>query len=187
MHKASRVPRYCCPTLPKERKTGDNHTRAWIRRCRGRPQSLAQRPERQQSPAEAGRTTLRCLQWRSDQKWEEENRIHNLATEEDREVFQSPESRGNWRPTEGTRTPELYLGTTSGRATNDQIERQETPQRDRRPANQPWKRQGGADARHSHRSSTHVVASPLKAACYILTHALNAETTAANLGYDRSN
>ena len=33
----------------------------------------------------------------------------------------------NWRPTEGPRTPELDLGTTSGRATNDQIERQECP------------------------------------------------------------
>ena len=83
----------------------------------------------------------------------------------------------NWRPTEGPRTPELDLGTTSGRATNDQIERQETPQRDRRPVNRPRKRQRGADAR----SSTQVVESPLKAAGYSLTLALDAEATAANL------
>ena len=96
------------------------------------------------------------------------------------------ESRMNWRPTEGPRTPELDLGTTSGRATNDQIERQETPHRDRRPANRARKRQGGADARHSRRSSTQVVESPSKAAGYSLTLALNAEATAANLGYDHS-
>ena len=187
MHKASTALRCRRPPLPKERKTGDNHTRAWIRRCCGRPQSPAHRPGRQQSPAGAGQTKLRCLQWRSDQKWEEENWIQNLETEEDREVFQSPESQGNWRPTAGPRTPELNHGTTSRRATNDQIERQETPQCDRWPAKWPRKRQGGADARHSHRSSTHVVESPSKAAGYSLTLALDAEATSANLGYDRSN
>ena len=82
--------------------------------------------------------------------------------------------------------PELDLGTTSGRATNDQIERQETPQRDHRPANRARKRLGGADTRHSHRSSTQVVESPSKAAGYSLTLALDAEATTANLGYDRS-
>ena len=107
--------------------------------------------------------------------------------EEDREVFQLPESRGNWRPTEGPRTPELDRGTTSGRATNDQIERQETPHCDRRPASWSRKRRGGADARHSRRSSTQVVESPSKAAVHSLTLALDAEATAANLGYDRSN
>ena len=82
--------------------------------------------------------------------------------------------------------PELDHSTTSGRATNDQIECQETPHRDRRPANRPRKRRGGADARHSRRSSTQVVESPSKAAGYSLTLALDAEATAANLGYDRS-
>ena len=101
-------------------------------------------------------------------------------------VFQLLESRGNWRPTEGPRKPELDLSTTSGRATNDQIERQETPHRDHRPANRPRKRQGGADARHSRRSSTQVVESPSKATGHSLTLALDAEATAANLGYARS-
>ena len=58
-----------------------------------------------------------------------------------------------------------------------------TPQRDRRPR----KRQGGVDTRHRRRSSTHVVESPSKAAGYSVTLALEAEATAANLGYDRSN
>ena len=62
-----------------------------------------------------------------------------------------------------------------------------TPQRDRRPANRPRKRQGGVDTRHRRRSSTHVVESPSKAAGHSVTFALDAEATAANLGYDRSN
>ena len=60
------------------------------------------------------------------------------------------------------------------------------PQRERQPANRARKRQGGADARHCRRSSTQVVESPSKAAGYSLTPALDAEATAANLGYDRS-
>ena len=56
--------------------------------------------------------------------------------EEDREVFQSLESRGNWKPTEGPRTPELDHGTTSGRATDDQIERQKNAPT-RLPAGEP--------------------------------------------------
>ena len=86
--------------------------------------------------------------------------------------------------------PALAHGTTSGRATNDQIERQEnalTRPPAGEPANRPRKRQGGVDARHRRRSSTHVVESPSKAAGYSLTLALDAEATAANLGYDRSN
>ena len=62
-----------------------------------------------------------------------------------------------------------------------------TPQSDRRPANRPRKRQGGVDTRHRRRSSTHVVESPSKALGYSITVALDAEATAANLGYDRSN
>ena len=38
-----------------------------------------------------------------------------------------PESRANWGPTEGPRTPELELGTTSGRTTNILIERYARP------------------------------------------------------------
>ena len=38
-------------------------------------------------------------------------------------IFQLPESRVNREPTQGPRMPELELGTTSGRATNDLIER----------------------------------------------------------------
>ena len=52
---------------------------------------------------------------------------HLERVDEEREVFQLPESRANWGPTEGPRTPELELGTTSGRATNDQIEHQARP------------------------------------------------------------
>ena len=82
--------------------------------------------------------------------------------------------------------PELDLDTTSGLATNDQTEPQETPHHDRRPVNRARKRQGGTDARHSRRTSTQVVESPSKAAGYSLTLALDAEATPANLGYDRS-
>ena len=54
------------------------HTRAWPIRSRGKPQSPAQRPERERSPTEAGRNTLRCLQLRSDQQWEEETPLELL-------------------------------------------------------------------------------------------------------------
>ena len=119
---------------------------------------------------------------------EEENRIHNLEKPRKIEKFSSCRRvEGTARPTAGPRTPELDHDTASGRATNDQIEHQKTPQRDRRPANRPRKRQGGAEARPSLQSSTHVVESPSKAAGYSLTPALDAEATTANLGYDRSN
>ena len=61
-----------------------------------------------------------------------------------------------------------------------------TPQPNRRPVNQPRKRQGGVDTRHRRQSSTHVVESPSKAAGHSITLAPDAEATAANLGYDRS-
>ena len=88
----------------------------------------------------------------------------------------------NWRPTEGPRTPELDLGTTSGRATNDQIESQETPHRDRRAGH-------GSD-KEAQTQDTAAEAAPkwlnLHRTGYSLTLALDAEATAANLGYDCS-
>ena len=67
---------------------------------------------------------------------------------------------------------------------NDQIERQEHP-------NATAGRRTGhgsdtVDTRHRRRSSTHVVESPSKAVGHSVTLALDADSTAANLGYYRS-
>ena len=144
-------------------------------------------PERQQSPAEAGRNTLRCLQRRSDQQWEEEiphqppQRIRGRTR-----GFQLPESRANRGPTEGPRKPELetrhHLQTS-----NERMDREVgTPYCDRRPANWSRKRQGGADARRILRSSTKVADSPSKAEGHSRTPPPDAEATAATLHYDCS-
>ena len=122
MHKASRVLRRSRPPLPKEGKTGDQ-----LYPCVNPP---PQRKTAAASPkAREIVVTSRSVPDHAEvppmkEQWEEENQSHNLEkSEEDREIFQLPESRANWGPTEGPRTPELELGTTSGRATNDLIER----------------------------------------------------------------
>ena len=61
-----------------------------------------------------------------------------------------------------------------------------TRHRDRRPANWARKRQGGADARWSLRSSTKEADSPSKAEGHSRTPAPDAEATAVTLHYDRS-
>ena len=73
MHKASRVQELLQPASPeggKDRRppipVRDSFAAVEDRSC----QPKGQRGER--SPAEAGRNTLRCLQLRSDQQWEEE-------------------------------------------------------------------------------------------------------------------
>ena len=73
------------------------------------------------------------------------------------------------------------------RTINERLDRAAgTPYRDRQPANRARKRQGGADARQSLRSSTKVADSPSKAEGHSRTPAPGAEATAATLHYDRS-
>ena len=73
------------------------------------------------------------------------------------------------------------------RTSNERLDRAVgTPHRDRRPANRAQKRQGGADARRSRRSSTKGANSPSKAEGHSRTPAPDAEATAATLFYDRS-
>ena len=91
--------------------------------------------------------------------------LNNLLeqVEEEREDFscQRINRTGDQQRAPGRQNSKL--GTTSGRATNDLIERQARPHSDRWPANRARKRSGGADARRSLRSSTKVADSPSKA------------------------
>ena len=69
------------PPPPPTRRRGRQatiNTCEEICHCHRRLQTPARRLERQQSTAEAGRTMLKRLQRRSDQKWAEENLVHNL-------------------------------------------------------------------------------------------------------------
>ena len=97
-----------------------------------------------------------------------------------------PKSRANRGPTEGPRTPELKTRHHM-RTSNEQLNREAgTPYRNRRPANRARKRQGGADARRSRRSSTKEADSPSKAEGHSRTPAPDAEATTTTLFYDCS-
>ena len=117
MHKASRVPRRRRPPLPKERKTGD------------KPYPSVNLPPQQKTAVDSPKARKTAVTRRSGPDHAEVPPMKEQPEvggrkpdpeprkiEEDREVFQLPESTVNWRPTEGPRTPELDLGTTSGRA-----------------------------------------------------------------------
>ena len=147
----------------------------------------ARRPERERTPAEAGRHTLRCLQWRSDQQWEEEKPLNNHLErfEEEREDFSCRRvaRTGNQQRAPGRQNSNSAPLQTS----NERLDRAAgPPHRDRRPANRARKRQGGADARRSLRSSTKAADSPSTAGGHSWTPAPDAEATAATLYYDRS-
>ena len=122
MHKASRVLRHRRPPLPKEGKTGNQlylrvkpppqrktavaspQAREKAITCRSGP-GHAEVPPMKERPAVGGRKPHQQLR-----------KIRGRTR-----GFQLPESVANRGPTEGPRTPELELGTTSGRATNDHI------------------------------------------------------------------
>ena len=95
--------------------------------------------------------------------------------------IQSPESQKNRGPIEDPKTSPLEPWHHK-RTSNERRDRAAgTPHRDRRRVNRARKRQGGADARLSLRSSTKVADSPSKAEGHSRTTAPDAEATAATL------
>ena len=163
-------------------------TRAWPIRSCGRPQSPARRPERERSPAEAGRNLLKCLQLRSNQQWEEEIPLElprKIPRKDERiSVAGAQRERGTNRGPQVTKTRKMaphadeQLMTRSsgrhalsrppaGRTGHVSDEEAQTPEEAVKAAPK------GAD-------------SPSKAEGYSRTPTPDAEATAATLLYDRS-
>ena len=164
------------------------HNHVWPICSRGRPQSPARMPEREQSPAEAGRNTLRCLQWRSDQQWEEENPLElpwKIPRKNERiSVAGAQSKQGTNRGPQVART----------RNTAPHADAQRTTRSSGRHAlsRPPAGRTGHGSDKEAQMPDEAVEAapkgadSPSKAEGYSRTPAPDAEATAATLLYDRS-
>ena len=157
MHKASRVQELPQPASPEGGE--DRRPPIPVRDPSAAAEDRSRQPEDQReerSPVEAGRNTLRCLQVRSDQQWEEEIPPNYLKRFRGRtRGSHLLESRANRGPREDPRSPELDTRHHM-RTTNDDDHRAAgTPYRDRRlgePGTEATKRR--RRQRRSRRSST---------------------------------
>ena len=129
MHKASRVQELPQPASPEGGE--DRRPPIPVRDPSAASEDRRRQPEgqrRERSPAEAGRNTLRCLQLRSDQQWEEE-----IPLEPPRKIPRKNEriSFAREQSEQGTKRGPRHQMRTSN---DDDHRAVGTPYRDRRPA-----------------------------------------------------
>ena len=142
------------PPLPKEGETGDHpyprvnaaaspKVREIAVTRRSGP-AHAEVPPMKKRPAVGGRKPLN-------------NHLERFEEELENFSCRRVERTGNQQRAPGSQNSNTALLRTS----NERLDHTAgTPHRDRRPANRAWKRQGGADARRSLRSSTNTTDSP---------------------------